>query len=292
LKLRIFPFFAPMNIRDAKKQFDTLCSTHFSKSEGDEIFSRIVEHLTSKSRLEIKLNKDIEVEDHLFLNITSELQTNKPIQYVLGYEWFYNLKLMVTEAVLIPRPETEELVRWIIDTLKENKIHNPSILDIGCGSGCIPIALKKELNELSVTAIDISESALNIAKKNADLYQLKIEFLQSDILNPGLIFDKKFDIIVSNPPYITSHERLEMDERVLSFEPNIALFVTNTDPFQFYKAILHYSEKNLNSNGIIFLELNSQFAHETESLFKMAGYKTTLRKDIYDNLRMLMASKN
>ncbi len=280
-----------MNIREAKKYFNQQCASLFDKTEAEEIFTRIAEELTTKSRLEIKLDTHLEVDDTRLNDMIVQLTTQKPLQYILGYEWFYNHKLFVNEHVLIPRPETEELVRWILDTIKTEQFITPSILDIGTGSGCIPVVLKKEILRAEVAALDISQAALDVAKQNAMTYALTIDFMQGDILDPNFTTGKNFDIIVSNPPYITTPEKADMEERVLAFEPDQALFVTNNDPLQFYKAILLFSEKYLASNGTIFLELNRDYGLQTKQLYDEAGYVTALRQDMYGNPRMLMAKK-
>ena len=287
----IFPFFAEMNIREAKIYFDQQCASLFDKSEAEEIFIRIAEELTSMSTVDIKLNPHLEVDDAKLNEMIAQLSTQKPLQYILGYEWFYNLKLVVNEHVLIPRPETEELVRWILDTIKTTHGSTPTILDIGTGSGCIPIVLKKEIPKAEVAAMDISQTALDVAMQNALTYALTIDFMQANILDPSYITGKKYDIIVSNPPYITTPEKTEMNKRVLAFEPTEALFVTNNDPLQFYKAILLFSEKHLADNGTIFLELNRDYSIHTKQCYDEAGYETVLRKDMYGNNRMLMAKK-
>jgi len=291
LKLLIFPFFAGMNIREAGNYFIEQCSSLYDKSESEEIFFRVAEHLTSKTKAELTLNKKLSVDKDRLDPIILELKTNKPIQYILGYEWFYNCKIAVNEQVLIPRPETEELVRWILQILKIQEMTTPEILDIGTGSGCIPVILKKEYKQANMTAIDISEGALQVAMKNSSQYKLDIQFLKMDILKPEFPTGKIFDIIVSNPPYITQAEKNEMHERVLSFEPTEALFVTNDDPLQFYKAILFFAEKHLATEGMVFLELNSLYGQDVEQLFDQAGFETDLRKDMYGNTRMLMATK-
>ncbi len=280
-----------MNIREAKIYFDQQCASLFDKSEAEEIFIRIAEELTSMSTVDIKLNTHLEVDDAKLNEMIAQLSTQKPLQYILGYEWFYNLKLVVNEHVLIPRPETEELVRWILDTIKTTHSSTPTILDIGTGSGCIPIVLKKEIPKAEVAAMDISQTALDVAMHNALTYALTIDFIQGDIIDPSFITGKKYDIIVSNPPYITIPEKAEMNERVVVFEPEQALFVTNNDPLQFYNAILLFSEKHLADNGTIFLELNRDYSIHTKQRYDEAGYETVLRKDMYGNNRMLMAKK-
>ena len=280
-----------MNIQEAGIYFHEQCRSHYDKSEAEEIFFRVAEHLTSKTKAELKLNRQLTVDKDILDKIILELKTNRPMQYILGYEWFYDCKLMVNENVLVPRPETEELVRWILQVLKGKEMSDIRIIDIGTGSGCIPVILKKELTRATLNAIDISDRALEVARSNALEYKLDIEFHKMDIHQPEFPAGKTFDLIVSNPPYITQAEKNEMHERVLAFEPNEALFVTNNDPLQFYKAILFFAEKHLEKKGMVFLELNSLYGKDVAQLFHHAGFETDLRKDMYGNTRMLMASK-
>lgn len=279
-----------MNISQAREYFHKQCASLFDEGEVNEIFSRVIEHLTGLSGLDIRFNQSIDIYESDLKSITDQLSTNKPIQYVLGYEWFYNLKLKVNEHALIPRPETEELVRWILDYLKQSTKFNPVLIDIGTGSACIPIVLKKQVPLSQLSAIDISEKALELAKENALLHDTQIQFIMDDILQPRHTYEHTFDLIISNPPYITMDEKKEMHERVLHFEPPLALFVTNNDPLQFYKAILLFAQQYLSPNGAVFLELNRDYGEVTETLFQQAGFETTLRKDMYGNTRMLMAT--
>ena len=178
--------------------------------------------------------------------ILSALLTGKPIQYILGETEFYGLNFRVNTSVLIPRPETEELVKWILDELKDRNFDHPFILDIGTGSGCIPIALKSVLPHASVFGLDISNEALATARNNALLNGLDVEFVEQDILEADHSFtDGSFDIIVSNPPYITIAEKTQMHQNVLNFEPHTALFVPDQDPFIFYNRISDFALKHL-----------------------------------------------
>ncbi len=280
-----------MTIQEANTYFHHHCDSLFGKNEGEEIFNRLIEELTSKTTFELKLDKQLVIDEEKFNGVVAQLLTNRPLQYVLGYEWFYNLKLKVNEQVLIPRPETDELVRWVLDTIKKEKLRSPRILDVGTGSGCIPVVLKNEMPGADVTAIDISEAALEVAKENAATYDLTIDFIRGDILEKNFSIEKTFDLIISNPPYITAAEKKDMHERVLAFEPKEALFVTNHDPLQFYKAILTFSKHHLSPDGKIFLELNRDYGIQTQQLYDEAGFETELRKDMYGNTRMLMAQK-
>jgi release factor glutamine methyltransferase len=187
------------------------------------------------------------------------LKEAEPLQYILGEAWFYNLPFYVNSHVLIPRPETEELVHTIIQANSANTLHSNtqlSILDIGTGSGCIPIALKKNLDQATVYGMDISADVLSTANQNAKRNGVEITFLRGDILNmkASQIVDLQYDIIVSNPPYITEAEKEHMHTNVLSYEPHLALFVTNNDPLQFYKAIADYASTHLVHQGRLYVE--------------------------------------
>jgi release factor glutamine methyltransferase len=230
------------------------------------------------------------IQEEELQNIQSRLLQHEPIQYILGQADFYGLKFKVNRNVLIPRQETEELVFWILETIqKEIKNSNLKILDIGTGSGCIPITLKKKIPQLNISAIDISTEALEIAKHNADLNKTLIEFIQNDILNDNqqqvLTF---YDIIVSNPPYIPLVERALLASNVTEFEPALALFVTDENPLIFYNRIAEFAKANLNTNGYLFFECNEYNAGEVSQLLEREGFKNvTLQKDINGKERMI-----
>lgn len=226
--------------------------------------------------------------------IHEQLIQGKPLQYILGETVFYDLTFQVNPSVLIPRPETEELVDWALITSRI--IHGETevlkLLDIGTGSGCIPISMKKYIPLADITAIDISEAALNTARQNADLNQIEINFIQDDIFNPsnlGLI-NTKYDLILSNPPYVTESEKNQMLDNVLNHEPHNALFVPNHDPLVFYRAITDFALVHLKINGFLFLEINEKFGQETLNLLKEKGFKETeLRQDMGGKDRMIKA---
>lgn len=214
-----------------------------------------------------------------------DLKAGKPIQYILGEADFYGLKLKVNEHVLIPRQETEELVHLII---KENK-GNINILDIGTGSGCIAIALKKNLPDASLNALDVSEKALHVAKENAKKNKVDIHFIHQDILNAeGFSSEDKFDVIVSNPPYVRHLEKVEMHKNVLDYEPHTALFVEDDNPLLFYEAIAKFALKYLKTEGKIYFEINEYLAEETKELLQKKGFRNLLLiKDMNDKKRIL-----
>ena len=252
----------------------------------------IVEKLTGFSRAQIIVNKNTAFslkQHHEIESFIDKLKRFVPIQYILGETEFYGLNFIVNESVLIPRPETEELVDWI---QKENdKSANLNILDIGTGSGCIAISLKHEFPNATVDAFDISDKALETAKLNAKQNNLEVNFSIVDILNVPEI-TKKWDIIVSNPPYIPESEKTEIHANVLDYEPHLALFVPNNDPLLFYRQIGMFAQKHLNPNGKLYFEIHRDAGETGIELLNDLGYKSVeLRKDISGNNRMLRGER-
>jgi release factor glutamine methyltransferase len=220
-------------------------------------------------------------------DILAQLQTGKPLQYALGYAEFYGLKFLVNPATLIPRPETEELVRWVINSVTGD---NLSILDIGTGTGCIAISLKKNLAGMQVSAMDVSVDALNTAKENAALNEVKVNFIEADILNYQS--NNHYSVIVSNPPYVTLEDKKLMHRNVTDFEPHTALFVPENDPLIFYRAIADFALSNLENGGLLFFEINESLGKETAQLLIDKGFKDVeIRKDLSDRDRMVKATK-
>ncbi|WP_320111627.1 peptide chain release factor N(5)-glutamine methyltransferase [Draconibacterium orientale] len=221
--------------------------------------------------------------------IVERLKTHEPIQYILGVAEFFGLELKVQPGVLIPRPETEELVDWICKT---EIPASAKILDIGTGSGCIPLALKNELPAAEVMAVDVSEKALSIAAENAQNHQLEVEFELADILKWEEGSWPQFDVIVSNPPYVMEREKKQMEANVLEHEPGLALFVSDTDPLIFYRAIAQFASKQLNESGYLFFEINENLGDEMVELVKQLGFKSIeLRRDLNGKNRMLRCQK-
>jgi len=221
----------------------------------------------------------------------AELKTGKPIQYILGTTEFYGLPFNVNPSVLIPRPETEELVEWTITSVGSRQLAVGSILDIGTGSGCIAISLKKNLPALKVSAIDISADALQTAKGNAQLNDVDIEFIRADILNFSLAPTARYSLIISNHPYVTLQDKTEMHTNVTDFEPHTALFVPKNDPLLFYKAIADFALNHLVENGLLFFEINESFGEETIALLADKGFKNIeLKKDMSGRDRMVKAN--
>lgn len=258
----------------------------YEQREAENIADWVMENISEKKRWERKSDTEplTQEQEYLFFKYQEELLNHRPVQYVLHEAWFYGLKFFVDESVLIPRPETENLVELM---LQENK--KPlSILDIGTGSGCIPVLLKKKNHDYKVTAIDVSEKALEVAKKNAELNQAEVGFNQINILDSkqwDMLTD--FDIIVSNPPYVTPQEKDSLAPNVLNFEPSLALFVPENDPLLFYKVILLFSQKKLKPGGKIYLEVNTAYAKEVADLFTGNEWKAEILKDYYGKERMV-----
>lgn len=226
---------------------------------------------------------------NLLDHIQERLLQHEPIQYILGQADFYGLKFKVNPAVLIPRQETEELVHWMVETIKGSKRRNYKVLDIGTGSGCIPIALKKKIPSLDVSAIDISPEALVIAKENAQRNATEIEFLQMDIMNKNQWNQlAQFDMIVSNPPYIPLRESALMPENVKDFEPALALFITDENPLIFYETIADFAKEHLTEKGYLFLECNEFNANQVVQLLDNKSFtKSHLQKDLNNKDRMI-----
>jgi release factor glutamine methyltransferase len=219
----------------------------------------------------------------------AELKNHKPVQYVTGSAWFYQLQFNVTPAVLIPRPETEELVSAVIDFCKKEA--KTTLLDIGTGSGCIPIAVKKNLEHMQVSAIDISEDALQVAKENALLHAEDIRFECSNFLNEKTWKNSNFyDVLVSNPPYIPEDEKQRLDKNVTAYEPHLALFVPVDNRLIFYEKIARFGKQHLLPGGKIFMETHELYAKEVAEIFAAMGYEIIIQKDFYEKERFVFAT--
>jgi release factor glutamine methyltransferase len=266
--------------------------TIYAEGEASQITDWVMEHLTGSKKAERMMykNSSITNKEELQLDQYAEkLMNHEPVQYVLNECWFCGLKLFVDQNVLIPRPETEELVEWIIANCKF-PIDELSILDIGSGSGCIPIALKRKLRKADVWSCDISEAALQVAKRNAETLGAAVSFLQLDFLNKEETRQlSTFDIIISNPPYVPEKDRQQMHPNVLNYEPHTALFVPDNDALIFYKVIAEFAGEHLNPGGTIYLEIHEELGDAVSSLFTSKGYKTELKKDMQGKDRMIKA---
>ncbi len=279
----------------------------YSSSEAAVITDWMFEKLAGLKRADLIKNPgqslNTTIETQLNRSLEALLQ-HKPVQYVLGEAWFYKMKLIVNENVLVPRPETEDLVQLVIDDyrirfdnlqsggsgIKPAEAHPISMLDIGTGSGCIAVAVKKSLPDIRMQAIDISAGALSVAKTNAMEQQADIQFLQVDFLEEGHWTQLPvFDVIISNPPYIPLNEKDKMDKNVTAFEPHTALFVPDKTPLLFYEKIAAFGKKHLQINGKIYVEIHEDFAAATMEVFKHS-YKVSVKKDLFGKRRMLVAA--
>lgn len=261
-------------------------------SESAALAKWILTEVFHFSTMELYAGKDITFPTNdwdRLENIISRLRQFEPIQYIIGRTYFCGLSLEVTPDVLIPRPETEELVDWIASNHSESGLR---ILDIGTGSGCIPIALAHKMNSPQIASWDISAKALAVAKKNAALHHAAIEFRQVDILQQT-VPSGTFDILISNPPYIAEKEKIDMSRNVLDWEPSLALFVHNDDPLLFYRKIAQAGRQLLSSKGHLYFEINRAYGEATAALLHHLGYQNIeLQKDLSGNDRMIKATKS
>ena len=289
-----------MLLKTYKTNFLQELSLLYDEKEIESFFYIVLESFHNLKRIDLALNPDMEMDAMQLLrweNVLDELKKEKPIQYILGRTEFYGLPFLVNENTLIPRPETEELVEWIVVESRKSKVENLKILDIGTGSGCIAISLAKNLPNAQVFAIDISEKALITAKKNAEINKVEVNFITTDILQiddlDQLITHNSqlttpFDIIVSNPPYVRNLEKAEIKTNVLEYEPHLALFVEDNNPLLFYRKIAQLATKNLSKKGQLYFEINQYFGKETVELLENLGFTNIeLRKDIYGNDRII-----
>ena len=264
----------------------------FPKEEIEGFILLIFEKIRGYSRTRLLLSREEELSEQEMQEIEKmvrRLKRHEPIQYILGRTEFYGLPFHTLPGVLIPRPETEELVQWII---QENHLSSPRILDMGTGSGCIPIALKKNIPLAQVTACDISPLCLQTARANAELNAVQISVIEYDILNNAPLADfSPFDIVVSNPPYVRESERSRMEKNVLEYEPELALFVPDNDPLLFYNRIADFSLVHLKPGGKLYFEINEALGKETGAMLEQKGYlHVELRKDINGRDRMIRAN--
>jgi release factor glutamine methyltransferase len=285
-----------MLLKSYKSTFLQELSTLYDEKEIESFFYIVLESFHNKKRIDLALNPEMEMDAVQLLrwqSVLSDLKKEKPIQYILGETEFYGLPFLVNENTLIPRPETEELVEWIISNneglrqAQSDKSAKLKILDIGTGSGCISISLAKNLPDAQVAAIDVSEKALATAYKNAEINKVEVNFILENILETEVL-DEKYDIIVSNPPYVRNLEKQEIKPNVLEYEPHLALFVEDNDALLFYRKIATLAKKNLTENGKLYFEINQYLGKETVELLEEMGFKNiVLKKDIYGNDRMI-----
>lgn len=275
----------PNNKLSAVKTFFLEELTAFN--EANLYFEFCCEAWLGMRKTDLLIDKDRELSESeilQFLYGIKELKKHRPIQYVTGLSWFYGLELKVKEGVLIPRPETEELVDWILETCNSAK----SILDIGTGSGCIPLSLKSNLKSAEVYGYDISTDAIAIAKANGEALDLKVNWQVVDVLDNQSWPIDKMEVIVSNPPYIPESDKEFMHENVLAYEPELALFVPNHNPLLFYQKIAQFGKQNLTDGGCLFFEIHEDYGNETVEMLKAEGYQDVeLRKDLQGKDRMV-----
>ncbi len=278
-----------MNLAELKKNFTTTLSGIYPSEEIQSFFNILSEKYLNLSRIEIALNPEKEISKEnteKFQAALLRLKNYEPIQYILGETEFFSLPFKVNQHTLIPRPETEELVEWILNN-SEFRIQNSEFLDIGTGSGCIAISLAKNLPDSKIFALDISEEALKIACENAELNELIVDFFQADILKTKTL-PKQYNVIVSNPPYVRELEKKQMQQNVLKYEPDSALYVKDKDPLLFYRVISQLAKNHLKANGKLFFEINEYLADELTELLKSEGFQNIeIKKDIFGKDRML-----
>ncbi len=259
-----------------KEIYKKTLTSIYDENEAMSIWNIVVEKVLHLSKIQQMLNQDKMLEtdeESKLLSVLEELKTSKPVQYIFNEAYFYGLELYVDESVLIPRPETEELVELILTDLKERKLNQSklSILDVGTGSGCIPLALKKHLPQSDIFGLDVSEKALLVARKNAELCKLDATFIQQDILKNDAWDNPPLDIVVSNPPYIPIAEKNLMSDNVLNFEPHLALFTENDEALIFYEKITRFAFKYVKKGGLLYFEGNEFNVKKLANLLKQKG---------------------
>ncbi|RYY21485.1 MAG: peptide chain release factor N(5)-glutamine methyltransferase [Chitinophagaceae bacterium] len=288
-----------MNLKELLQHFKHKLNGIYDQDEVAAIFDLLLEHVWGFNTRQLMLKGiSTSVQDEFsMLNYLTELKTGKPVQYVIGETTFYGLRFLVNPEVLIPRPETEELVEWVIQSCMGKSAIR--IIDMGTGSGCISIALKKNLLITELTGVDVSTAALATARTNASLNDVQVNFVEADILAGSVVGDrtttlnngKKYDVIVSNPPYITQGEKKTMHQNVLDHEPHLALFVSEDRPLIFYEAIADFAKGHLTRNGWLFFEINEHLGEETMQMLRDKSFENIeLRKDMQGKDRMIRCS--
>ncbi|MET3113814.1 release factor glutamine methyltransferase [Pedobacter sp. CG_S7] len=277
-----------MNFKALKHFFVREIAGYFDPQEAEALFYMAVEKISGWGWSKVMLSNQVLLklgEFQLYQDVIKQLQLGKPIQYIFNEAHFYGLTFSVSPAVLIPRAETEELVDWILQTILPTH-QNGDLLDIGTGSGCIAISLKKHLKEWNVFALDISAEALAIATLNAEKNKVAVQFIAADVLEYNS--HQKFELIVSNPPYIKENEKDAMHANVMEYEPHQALFVSNENPLIFYNTIADFAQQNLNKNGYLFFEINEYLGRQTVALLAAKGFiHIVLKKDMQGKDRMI-----
>jgi release factor glutamine methyltransferase len=297
-----------MKLFEAERYIKDQLKEIYDEQESANIASLAIEHVTCLTKTGRISNKHSELSPVQFEQVKKDLQRlrqHEPIQYIMNKAWFYGMELYVDKNVLIPRPETEELVKWIVDDVKASGkdvfVREPTkadettqlkILDVGTGSGCIPLALKKTMPKAEVWGCDISEEALNVARRNGSSLDIRVDFQGVNFLDE--VQQKLLptvDIIVSNPPYVPLKDKEQMNANVVDHEPHTALFVTDEDPLIFYKALAEFGKKRLYENGSIYMEIHEEIGNDVVKLFKESSYNNVeLKKDMQGKNRMVRAS--
>jgi len=287
--------FVSMTIEEANRLLIASVSGMYDEREAASVSSLVMERLTGMPKsLRVLHKTDVFTarQEELLGGYLDDLIRNRPVQYVLGEAWFGPLPFYVDENVLIPRPETEELADWLLKDSADSR-SGESVLDIGTGSGCIPVYLKKKRKDFKIMALDISVAALDIAKKNSLVHDTEIDFFQCDILDPT---EREkippVNLIISNPPYIPQFQKQFMDKHVKDFEPGVALFVPDEDPILFYKIIGTFAREKLKSGGAVFLELHHDYAKDIMKWYEKNDFVLELRQDLAGNNRMIKAQRN
>lgn len=281
-----------MLLKEFRSKFTNELQGEFPKEEIQSFFNILTESFLKMSRLDVALDPEKKLSEtqlDQFGDALLRLKKHEPIQYITGETQFFGLNFKVNKSVLIPRPETEDLVLWILDDFNERK-EELKILDIGTGSGCIAVSLAKNLPQAKITAIDISVEAIDTARENAELNQVEIDFKQADILQMTEL-PEQYDVIVSNPPYVRELEKEDMQRNVLEFEPETALYVKDHDPLLFYEKISELAVNSLKNKGAVYFEINQYLGEETEKILIGKNFRTILKKDIFEVDRMLKGTR-
>ena len=282
-------------VRDCRKYYASELEKIYGSNEANALVMILLEHYFGIDRVKIAMEPELRLSESELLTLhfaVKELLKNKPVQYILGEAEFCGMRFVVDENVLIPRPETEEMVKSIASR-RDKACLVPTgcdVLDIGTGSGCIAISLAKLLKNSVVTAVDVSEKALEVAKKNAESNSVNVNFIKDDILNPQNLelIENQYDIIVSNPPYVCESEKSEMRANVLDYEPSTALFVSDNDPLIFYRKILEFAQKTLKPDGEVWFEINEKLGKEMKNLCLEKGFENVeIIKDFRERDRIL-----
>ena len=283
-----------MKLKDLQGIFHKELDAIYGEEEVNSFFNLLIEAYYGFNRITLVLEPELSItkeEQNPIFKALDDLKHEKPIQYILGETEFFGLPFKVNENVLIPRPETEELVDWILKDQSTKSDDKLSILDIGTGSGCIAVSLAKNLPQAKVFALDVSKGALKIAQENAKENNVTVKFIEASILEQPTV-GSQLDIIVSNPPYVRNQEKKEMKNNVLDNEPHLALFVEDENPLQFYKAITEFAVHNLKNEGVLYFEINEYLGNEMIELLSDNNFKNIeLKQDIFKKDRMIKATK-